>query len=106
MRVVIVLIALSFVFAFGSYIFDDLYELAEIDGEHVYFYDGAFIKSPNEFFLKDGELMYYKTFLGGIKYKTVGVIYLAINFSVIVFSIGIIIKLIKGIFQKLVKTEK
>lgn len=106
MKVVIILIALSFVLAVGSYVFDDLYELCEIDGEHVYFYDGAFIKSPNEFFLEDGELVYYKTFFGGVKYKSVGVIYLAVNFSAIVLAAGIIIKLTKRIFRKIRKSEE
>ena len=104
MKIVILLIALSFILAFGSYMFDGLYELCEIDGEHVYFYDGAFIKSPNEFFLEDGELVYHKTFLGGVKYQTVGVIYLAINFSMYVLAAGLIIKLIKWILRKIRKS--
>ena len=77
-----------------SYLLPDLYALGEVSNMYLYFYKGHFVLSSAESFLQDGQLMYYRSFLGNT-YISIGSFFIASAVSAILFLVLWIIKKFK-----------
>ena len=74
----------------------DLYSLGMLDGKFLYFYKGNFILSSGECFIENGQLMYYKDWLGS-SITSIGVFFIVGAVAVVMAMLSFVVKIVKKI---------
>lgn len=82
-----------------SFLLPGLYNLGMLGDNFLYFYKGNFILSSGECFLENGQLMYYKGFLGS-SFIHIGVFIIVGIVAVVMSILGFIGKTVKRITHK------
>lgn len=82
-----------------SFMLPNLYSLGMLDGKFLYFYKGSFILSSGECFIENGQLMYYKGWLGS-SIISIGVFFIVGIVAVAMAILSFIGKVIKKITHK------
>ena len=82
-----------------SFLLPDLYSLGMLNDKFLYFYKGSFVLCSGKCFIENGQLMYYKGWLGS-SYTSISVFFIVGIVAVVMAMIGFIGKFIRKIAYK------